>query len=414
MPETPAPSDLAQPATTVPAPGERKTGHSAGFITRLITGTGAFNILGHRKAYYLTSAILVVVSLIIIVVRNFNFGIDFAGGTRLTLPSNASITTEEVAGVVERTTGVTDVTVQTVGTGASATLQVRTATLTADQIVQVKQAISTQFAVPLEQVSDSAVSETWGGEISRQATIALVVFLIAVSLFLWIRYEKRVAVGALTAVMHDLVITAGVYSLIGFEVTPATVIGLLAILGFSLYDTVVVYDKVQENTKGLTSLLRRTFREAANLAVNQTIMRSINTTVIALLPVAGLLVAGVAILGSGTLKDLALVQLIGMLVSGYSSVFLAVPIAVDLRERDSVIAAHTARVLAKRKAEGLLVDADGDPIGRMPGYKAPVPVSDAHGRAATTSTPRPGVKPQRTGGARPTGKAGRPTGKRPH
>ena len=144
-------------------------------------------------------------------------------------------------------------------------------------------------------------------------------------------------------------------------------IGLLTILGFSLYDTVVVYDKVQENTKGLTSLNRRTYPEAANLAVNQTLMRSINTSLIALLPVAGLLVAGVAILGSGTLKDLSLVMLIGMLVGAYSSVFIAVPIAVDLKMRDPLIKAHTARVVAKRKAEGLIVDADGDPIRQVAG-----------------------------------------------
>ena len=125
----------------------------------------------------------------------------------------------------------------------------------------------------------------------------MVVFLVAVAGFLWIRYERRVAVGAVVSVLHDLIITAGIYSLFGFEVTPATVIGLLTILGFSLYDTVVVFDKVQENTKGLTSLTRRTYPEAANLAVNQTLMRSINTSLIALLPVAGLLVAGVAILG---------------------------------------------------------------------------------------------------------------------
>ena len=193
----------------------------------------------------------------------------------------------------------------------------------------------------------------------------MVVFLVAVAAFLWIRYEKRMAVGAVVSVLHDLIITAGIYSLSGFEVTPATVIGLLTILGFSLYDTVVVYDKVQENTKGLTSLNRRTYPEAANLAVNQTLMRSINTSLIALLPVAGLLVAGVVILGSGTLKDLSLVMLIGMIVGAYSSVFIAVPIAVDLKLRDPLIKAHTARVMAKRKAEGLIVDADGDPIRRI-------------------------------------------------
>ena len=258
----------------------------------------------------------------------------------------------------------------------------------------------------------------------------MVVFIVAVAAFLWIRYERRIAVGAVVSVLHDLIITAGIYSLSGFEVTPATVIGLLTILGFSLYDTVVVYDKVQENTKGLTSLNRRTYPEAANLAVNQTLMRSINTSLIALLPVAGLLVAGVVILGSGTLKDLSLVMLIGMLVGAYSSVFIAVPIAVDLKLRDPAIKAHTARVMAKRKAEGLIVDADGDPLRRTGGTAARTPVAAGAGapaaaRAVTQpsnlkpgAAPKPGVKPVRPtakpsgGGSRPSGKGGRPSGKR--
>jgi preprotein translocase subunit SecF len=215
-----------------------------------------------------------------------------------------------------------------------------------------------------------------------------------------------------------------------------------------LYDTVVVYDKVQENTKGLTSLTRRTYPEAANLAINQTLMRSINTSLIALLPVAGLLVAGVVILGSGTLKDLSLVMLIGMLIGAYSSVFLAVPVAVDLKLRDPLIKAHTARVLAKRKAEGLVVDADGDPIGRVPGVSPPskkqragrtggaassaaassgvvtaTPSTPVQPLATSTLTPgaapKPGAKPVRPrGGSRggssggPAGGKGRPTGKR--
>ena len=413
---------------------EPKSGTSAGFITRLTTGTGAFDILGKRRYYYIVSAVLVVLSILLIIFRGFNFGIDFAGGTRIQMSSSTGATTDQVAEVISSSTGVDDPTVVVVGTGGSATIQARTSTLSAEQVVSAKQALSTEFGIPVDQISDSAVSETWGGEISRQAIIALIVFLAAAGAFLWLRYERRVAIGALTAVLHDVIVTAGIYSLVGFEVTPATVIGLLAILGFSLYDTVVVYDKVQENTKGLTSLLRRTFDEAANLAINQTLMRSINTSLIALLPVAGLLVAGVAILGSGTLRDLALVQLVGMIVSGYSSVFLAVPIAVDLRERDPAIKAHTARVLAKRKADGLIVDADGDPIGRVPGYVAPAATKVVAGRgsggtatgtlteddlraAGISSTPRPGARPQPgtkpRPGSRPTGKGGRPTGKRP-
>ena len=150
--------------------------------------------------------------------------------------------------------------------------------------------------------------------------------------------------------MFDLVTTAGVYSLVGFEVTPATVIGMLAILGFSLYDTVIVFDKVEENTKGFEHTTRRTFAEQANLAINQTFMRSINTSLISVLPILALIVVAVWLLGVGTLKDLALVQLVGVIVGTYSSIFFATPLLVTLRERTDFVRAHTRRVLNRRKA----------------------------------------------------------------
>ncbi|HYN72488.1 MAG TPA: protein translocase subunit SecF [Nakamurella sp.] len=417
-------------------PPDKLYGRDASFVSKLTTGTGAFDILGHRKTYYIVSTTVVVASLLLILFRGFQFGIDFAGGTTLLFQPNPgeTISTTEVAQVVTSATGIEPDSVQTVGNQ----IQVSSATLSIDQVAAAKGAINSAYA-PSSGVSNSAVSETWGSEISQRALIAVIVFLIAVAIFLWIRYEKRVAFGAVLSVVHDVIVTAGVYSLSGFEVTPATVIGLLTILGFSLYDTVVVYDKVQENTKGLTSLTRRTYPEAANLAINQTLMRSINTSLIALLPVAGLLIAGVVILGSGTLKDLSLVMLIGMLIGAYSSVFLAVPVAVDLKLRDPLIKAHTARVLAKRKAEGLLVDADGDPIGRVPVASSPGKkqraartgaAASSTGVAATsaaaiqplaTSTltpgaaPKPGAKPVRPRGGSsggPAGGKGRPTGKR--
>jgi preprotein translocase subunit SecF len=298
-------------------------------------------------------------------------------------------------------------------------------------VTDAKRALSSSFDLTGD-VSDSAVSGTWVGQISERAIISVIVFLIAVALFVWLRYQPGVAVGAVISVLHDLVVAAGVYALIGFQVAPATVIGLLTILGFSLYDTVVVYDKVEENSKGLTSLLRRTYPESANLAVNQTLMRSINTSLIALLPVAGLLTAGVALLGAGTLKDLSLIMLCGMLIGAYSSVFLAVPMAVDFKMRDGKIKHHTNRVLAKRKSEGLIVDADGDPVARVavdgasrPARKAPKNVPGTQAEPASPrltpgSGPLPGVKPVRPGGkpvgsAAPRGKApagARPAGKR--
>lgn len=396
-----------------------------GFINRLTTGTGAFDIIGRRKWYYRFSSTVVIGSIIAMIVRGFNWGLDFIGGTQLSFTPVSPVTASEVAGVIAQATGVDPDHVVSVGSS----IQVSTIALSPDKVTAAKAALVSAFHLP--SVSDSAVSETWGSEISSRALIAVIVFLLAVAAFIWLRYEKRVAVGAVVSVIHDLIVTAGIYALIGFEVAPASVIGLLTILGFSLYDTVVVYDKVQENSKGLTSLLRRTYPEAANLAINQTLMRSINTSLIALLPVAGLLVAGVAILGSGTLKDLSLVMLVGMLIGAYSSVFLAVPIAVDLKLRDPQIKAHTLRVLAKRKADGIIVDADGDPISRSrvagavpatgtgtagkagSGIRGMPPVLPPGRVLAPGAAPLPGMKPVRpsaTAGlkaVRPTGKRGR-------
>lgn len=391
-------------------------------LSRLSTGTGAFDIIGKRRWYYMFSSALLILSVLFILVRGFNFSLDFVGGTQLTFHPETAITHAQVTQVLHDSIGVETDTVVDVGSN----IQVSLPSLEATQVTAAKKALTTAFNLTTD-VSDSAVSGTWGSEISTRALISVLVFLVAVAIFIAVRYEHRVAIGAVLSVIHDLIVAAGIYALIGFEVAPATVIGLLTILGFSLYDTVVVYDKVEENIKGLTSLLRRTYPEAANLAINQTLMRSINTSLIALLPVAGLLVAGVAILGSGTLKDLSLVMLCGMLIGAYSSVFLAVPMAVDLKMRDPLIKSHTRRVEAKRKAEGLIVDADGDPIGRVA-----VPVSaDGKTPAAARQTqlpgaqaepvspllkagsgPLPGIKPVRPAGkaargVRPSGKRGR-------
>ena len=396
--------------TTSLSKPEHKPAKKAGFFNRLSTGTGAFNVLGPRKIYYWIGITLVVLSILLIIFRGFHLGIDFAGGTKLVFAPGAgqSVSTNEVADVFQQATGVAPDAVQTIGQGTASSVQITSSALDVSQIAAARDALSSTFGLTAAGVSDSAVSETWGKEVSTQALISVIVFLIAVAIFIWIRYDRRGAIAAVTSTIQVMIITAGIYSLVGFEVTPATVIGLLTILGFSLYDTVVVFDKVQENTKGLTSLTRRTYPEAANLAVNQTLMRSINTSLIALLPVAGLLFAGVVILGSGTLKDLALVQLVGMVVGAYSSLFVAVPLAVDLRLREPAIKAHTARVVAKRKSEGLVVDAVGDPVSRtVDPTKAPARTADRPAVKPVVpgmkpgQAPRPGVRPARPGRATP-------------
>ncbi len=342
---------------------------------RMYVGTGAFDVVGKRRRWYIFFAALILVCLVSIIFRGFNLGIDFKGGTRVSMPAEGThgvITTEQVTTIYQDTFNKEPAAVQSVGSGDSRTIQIRSEALDTTEVADLKKALFDELAPvgqdgqPSERsISDSAVSASWGGEISRQALIALAVFLVLVTLFLSFYFERWMAVAALVALVHDVVVTAGVYSIVGFEVTPATVIGLLTILGFSLYDTVVVFDKVRENTRGLLGLTRRTYGEAANLALNQTLMRSINTSLIAVLPVLGLLVVGVGLLGVGTLQDLALVQLTGILAGALSSIALATPILVDLKMREPKFAEQARRVHARRenlarKAAEREVDATGE------------------------------------------------------
>jgi preprotein translocase subunit SecF len=222
-----------------------------------------------------------------------------------------------------------------------------------------------------------------------KAIEGLIVFLIVVSIYISIRFQWRMAVGGIVALLHDLVIAAGIYSLVGFEVTPSTVVGLLTILGFSLYDTVVVYDKVSENSKDLLAGSRMTFSDAANLAVNQTLMRSINTSLIALLPVAGLLFVGAGLLGVGTIKDLALILFVGLAVGAYSSLFLATPIVVDLTERAPEYQALTKRVVAKRSSEAKRAAEERELAAAG---LAPQPAATRRG-GGPAPAPKPGARP---------------------
>jgi preprotein translocase subunit SecF len=391
----------------------------AGTLGRLYSGTGAFDVVGRRRIWYSLSGFLVVISLASILLRGFNLGIDFEGGTRVQLPIQGAggvITTQQAERVFTTTVGQPPESVQTVGTGAAASILIRSAALDTHTSFVLKKALFDQLRPlgkdgrPSEQaISDSAVSATWGGEISRQALIALVVFLCLVSVFLAVYFEPRMALAALIALVHDVLVTAGIYSLVGFEVTPASVIGLLTILGFSLYDTVVVFDKVQENTRGLLGLTRRTYAEAANLAVNQTLMRSINTSLIAVLPVLSLLVIGVGLLGVGTLKDLALVQMVGITAGTMSSILLATPLMVDLTMLRPAYQQQAERValrrqkLARKSHEG----SESESPSQQPSSEPTIPAKD------TVTAPSKGVKGTPAGRRRgqPAGKSNRPSGK---
>ena len=378
------------------------------FFVRLYTGTGAFEVIGKRKMWFIISGVIVAVALGAILLRGFTFGIDFEGGTKVSMPVDgikAQATAEQVETVFSQTLGHAPETVVIVGNGAAATAQIRTETLSNADTEKLRVALFDAFEpkgsdgkASKQAISDSAVSSTWGGQITKKALIALVVFLVIVSIYITVRYERYMAIAALAAMFFDIIVTAGVYALVGFEVTPATVIGLLTILGFSIYDTVIVFDKVEENTHGFEHTTRRTFAEQANLAVNQTFMRSINTSLISLLPILALIVVAVWLLGVGTLKDLALVQLVGIIVGTYSSIYFATPLLVTMRERTDLVRTHTKRVLRRRAAAakaGVVTEAGT-------GTEIEDSVETAVVSTPAPDKPAPGARPARPN--RPSGK----------
>jgi preprotein translocase subunit SecF len=404
-------TELHTPSTSEELGTSDSAAPKHGFFVRLYTGTGAFDVVGKRKLWFGISGAIILIALASILLRGFSFGIDFEGGTKVSMPAagaQGQVTTQQVEDVFSKTLGRGPESVVQVGNGGSATIQIRTEKLSNPDNDKLRTALFDAFQPKgadgqpsKDEVSSSDVSETWGGQITQKAIIALVVFLALVSVYIAIRYERYMAVAALAALVFDVVTTAGVYSLVGFEVTPATVIGLLTILGFSLYDTVIVFDKVEENVHGFEHTTRRTFAEQANLAINQTFMRSINTSLISVLPILALIVVAVWLLGVGTLQDLALVQLVGVIVGTYSSIFFATPLLVTMRERTDIVRAHTRRVMNRRR--GAAAKTGGEVATTAAAEPETVRASVATAVAAPDK-PAPGAKP-----IRPTG---RPSGKR--
>jgi preprotein translocase subunit SecF len=272
--------------------------------------------------------------------QGLHLGIEFKGGSSFTISSaNASIQTAESA---LSEAGITSQTIiQKVGNDK---IRIQTDALSAAEQSAVENILSAKFSVTIDSIDSQIIGPSWGEEITRKALYGLVGFLVVVMLYLAMAFESKMAIAAIISVVHDVFITVGIYALVGFEVTPATVIGFLTILGYSLYDTVVVFDKVRENTKAIVASGRSTYSQAANLAVNQTLVRSFNTSLIALLPVGSILFVGAGLLGAGTLKDLSLALFIGLATGTYSSIFIATPILAVLREREPAMQALAKRV----------------------------------------------------------------------
>ena len=355
----------------------------------LYDGSVSIDFVGKRKLWYAISVVVIGVAFLGLFWKGLNLGIEFEGGVeyRVTVPAERlsdelAIEVREAVAATAEEEGIDAASNPVANTSGENTIRVQTEPLTNAQATVISEAIQEAADVGPDEISQDAIGATWGAQVADRALLGLGVFLVLVTIFIWAYFrEWKMSVGALVALFHDVIITVGVYALSGFEVTPATVTGILTILGFSLYDTVVVFDKVRENTKNLART-HQTYAQAANLAVNQTLVRSINTSIVALLPVGALLYVGVVTLGSGALKDLALALFVGMAAGLYSSVFIATPLVVQLKEMEPGIKAGDARAIRHNKRKQV------DPYASVPAYADDMPVYDEPGEGATGGAER--------------------------
>jgi preprotein translocase subunit SecF len=375
---------------------------------RLYRGEVSFDFVGRKRLWYTISGAIIVVALAALLIFGLNFSLEFKGGTQFQFSAPGATTSQVTQTAVAA--GAPNPSVQTLQFGNITKFQIETSQLPTAKAFAVQDALAAKFGLAKSAVSYASIGPSWGQQISQKALQALIAFLIVIVIYLSLAFEWRMAAAALVALAHDIVITVGVYALTGFQVSPATVIGLLTILGYSLYDTVVVFDKVRENTAGLLATRRSTYSGAANLALNQTLVRSINTSLIALLPVLAILIVGSFVLGNGELKDLSLVLFVGMLSGTYSSICIATPVLADLKEREPEYrqlakqitqrqgsGRYQAKAAAARDAEAVqdevvTVPSASDSNGTAPGQ---APSGATAGSAASTGTTRPASSGQR-------------------
>ena len=333
------------------------TKHKISRMDRLYEDERGYDFIGRTKLWYGITAALIVAAVAAILIRGFSLSIDFEGGTTLSMPAG-DLKEDEVSQVFEDSTGVEPEQVHIVGAGDSETLEIVSERLSQEDVNAARAAIYDNFqpkdengkATP-DAIGSSTVSESWGSSITQRMLIAMLVFLVAATVYVAIRLQKTMAFAAIIALIADGVIIAGIYALFGFEVSPAVIIGLLTVLTFSMYDSVIVFDKINENTEGLEGQRKKTFAELTNLAINQTVMRSISTSVISALPIIALFVVAVWLMGIGTLRDLALIQLIGVVEGIFSSIFFATPLVVTLANMSKKIKRHNKRVADYRAGE---------------------------------------------------------------
>ncbi|MFC4495028.1 protein translocase subunit SecF [Streptomyces ovatisporus] len=384
---------------------------------RLYRGEVGYDFVGKRMFWYGVSILITITAIVGLGVRGLNMGIEFEGGAVLTTPKT-SASVSQATELAEKTSGHTAI-VQQLGNGG---MRIQIAGLDTAKSTEVKEKISGELKVDPNKIDTQLVGPSWGEQIANKAWLGLGIFMVLVVIYLAIAFEWRMALAALIALIHDITITVGIYSLVGFEVTPGTVIGLLTILGYSLYDTVVVFDGLREGSRNVTKQTRYTYSEIANRSINSTLVRSINTTVVALLPVAGLLFIGGGLLGGGMLNDIALSLFVGLAAGAYSSIFIATPLVADFKEREPQMKALAKRVRAKRlKAEERgaetpeeFEDQEGDGSAPRDADDGPAPQGAAAGVVGPpgqreVSGPRP---QRRQPASRGRGGRNRPSGKR--
>ena len=342
----------------------------------LYSGRRSIDFVGRKWLWYAVSGVIVLLAVGGLYFKGLNMGIEFTGGAQYTVSLPSSQVTQSEADnlrVAVADTGISGAASPVVTTSGTNAILVQTEPLSTAESNKVVDTIVQETGVdPAKAISQDTIGASWGQEVLKRSATGLVVFLVLVVLFIWAYFRQwKMSVAAIVALAHDVVITVGVYALSGFEVTPATVTGILTILGFSLYDTVVVFDKVRENTKNLAER-RTTYAAQSNLAVNQTLVRSINTSVVALIPVGAILYVGAVQLGSGSLKDLALALFVGMAAGAYSSIFIATPLLAQMKAGESDVMLAEKRARARERHEA-------DRYAAVPAFTEDMPIQDEPG-----------------------------------
>jgi preprotein translocase subunit SecF len=338
------------------ANGQSAGGSGHGAIHRLYHGETHFDFVGRRRLWFAISAVIIIAGLVSLGFRGLNLGIDFKGGSSWEVLAPGVTQTQATDAMTAA--GLTNPTVEILG-GKTLEVQADLNSLPESEQKTIKQNVYVAMGRlgHTGTVSVTDVGPTWGSEVTKRAVVALIAFLVLVVIYISFRFEPKMALAAFIAMIHDLLITIGIYSLTGFQVTPDTVVAVLTILGYSLYDTVVVFDRVRDNTRGIGASGRMTYSEMVNLSMNQTLARSINTSLVAIIPVLAVLVVGAQLLGATTLQDYGLALFVGLLSGAYSSIFIAAPILAWMKEREPRYQAMRQRIESRRDRTGLLTPA---------------------------------------------------------